>query len=66
MWQKYHKARDPLSIDAAVVVFDMGNAEKLTPLIFLLVLLHLFRPGKKHGPFLLCPFYIVSFKKKSK
>ena len=37
----------------------MANAEKLITLILLLVLLHLFRPGKKHV-FLLGPFYIVS------
>ena len=41
----------------------MANAEKLITLILLLVLLHLFRPGKKHV-FLLGPFYIVSFLKK--
>ena len=45
----------------------MGNAEKLTPLIFLLVLLHLFRPGKKHGPFFIASFlYCIVFKKKIK
>ena len=45
----------------------MGNAEKLTPLIFLLVLLHLFRPGKKHGPFFYCVLSILyRLKKKIK
>ena len=42
----------------------MGNAERLTPLIFLLVLLHLFRPGKKHGPFFIASFlYCIVLKK---
>ena len=34
----------------------MANAEKLIPLILLSVLLHLFRPGKKHGPFFIASF----------
>ena len=40
----------------------MANAEKLIPLILLLVLLHLFRPGKKHGPFFIASFiYCIVF-----
>ena len=42
----------------------MANAEKLIPLILLLVLLHLFRPGKKHGPFFIAFFlYCIVLKK---
>ena len=34
----------------------MANAEMLIPLILLLVLLHLFRSGKKHGPLIQLTF----------
>ena len=48
------------------MVFDTGNAEKLTTLIFLLVLLLLFRPGKKHGPSFIASFLYCMVKKKIK